>query len=325
MLSRFRAARAARNWHRGLRLRHPDLQLDRAYPCRLRLVLGVGRSGTTWIAKVLAHTEVPCRFFSEPLFHIDPALPFHDDGDHTAAAHVTRFGSRHPLSTAYSLLTTSSFDTRVLMRPAVLERDDPEWQFCLVKEVHALLATEALLRAWSTPTVFVLRNPLYALDSLFAVQGLTTIYLDHEVAAVQEPAFLNAVVPGRQEVVRRLFEDTWNRDARARAIGQKLICIELVQQMFEGLSRELDCSTAVWYEKCCEAPGEELGRVAARLGIPWDCGSESFLLTTTRADLTSGDPYSIVRNTAAQPERPFTFLMPEELGRCGELLEALRA
>ena len=66
--------------------------------------------------------------------------------------------------------------------------------------------------------VFILRDPVYVLDSLLAAQTLRTIYLDHEVEAVREPAFLRRFAPGREEAVRRAFARTARQESRPQII-----------------------------------------------------------------------------------------------------------
>jgi len=294
-------------------------------PAALRLVLGVGRSGTTWIANVLAHTDTPCRFFSEPLFHLKPSLEFQETGDHTAIDFKTRLPARHPLLSAYVALTARPFERDMLAVPTVLEQDDLDWTFCLVKEVHSLLAAPGILRAWKTPTVFVLRDPIYVIDSLFAAQTPDTIYLDHEVRAVQQDGFLNDVMPRRSSSVKLLFEAARGEAERKRKIIQKLLCVHLVQTMFQVVANDYPFTAVLWYEDCCDAPADNLRSAAATLSIPWTRGNDEFLAATTAGNSTPADPYSIFRDPAAQRSRPFAFLRADEVDQCKAWLGRLRA
>ena len=47
-------------------------------------ILGVGRSGTTWLSNALALATPPLRFFHEPLYHLRPKLWLHFTKDVTA-------------------------------------------------------------------------------------------------------------------------------------------------------------------------------------------------------------------------------------------------
>jgi hypothetical protein len=308
-------------WLTKFRSAHPYVCASSPNRKALRLILGVGRSGTSWVSQVFSKTQTPCRFYSEPLFHLAPRLPFHKEGDHTAIGYE-QVTEDHPLVNAYELLVHPQFDTSVLKTPA---RDDPSWNLCLVKEVHALLGTEGLLRTWATPAVFILRDGVYIADSLFAAQSLQTIYLDHEVEAVQKKAFLDRFLPGRQAVVERLFAEAERRQDRVRVIVRKLICIQLLQEMFCVLAKEFPCATAINYEEFCDRPAETFARAAAALGFSWDAAMQDYLAKTMQADGTSADPYSVMRNTNEQKSRPLKFLTDEERMLARSVLEALAA
>lgn len=288
----------------------------------LRLVLGVGRSGTSWVSQVLGKTPRPCRFFSEPLFHIEPRLPFHREGDHTATRYEKEISSGHPLAAAYRLLLAAKL--KPLTAPA-LERNDSNWEICLVKEVHALLGTEGLLRLWNIPVIFLLRDPIYIIDSLFAAQTLQTIYLDHESRLVQEENFLERFVPSRRAAVQKLLGETSSRPERQKIVLQKLICAQLLQNMFSVLAAELPSCRALRYEEVCQHPRESFREMAQFLSLPWDDSMNPHLDATMRDAPAPSDPYSIVRNTAAQTKRALKFLSDEEAALCQETLNILGA
>ena len=288
----------------------------------LRLILGVGRSGTSWVSQVLAKTSKPCRFFSEPLFHIEPRLPFHREGDHTATGYEKKILPDHPLTTAYRLLLAPKL--KQLKAPA-LERNDANWEICLVKEVHALLGTEGLLRLWKIPCLFLLRDPIYIVDSLFAAQTLNTIYLMHETVLVQQEGFLNRFASARRQIVEELFHQAGGRPAREKTILQKLICVQLLQDMFGVLAAEFPWARAMRYEDVCQQPQESFREIARYLSLTWDQSMEAALMETMRETDTPADPYSIVRNTAAQNRRPLKFISEEELILCQATLKSMGA
>ena len=261
------------------------------------------------------------RFYFEPLFYIEPRLPFRRKGDHTAVGYG-EFPEEHPLLSAYRLLLDRQCSG---VRPDVLRRADAGWEVCLVKEVHALLGTEGLLRHCRPPALFILRDPLYVADSLFSAQSLTTAYLDHEVKAVRERSFLDRFLPGRQEMMERLFRDIRKRGRRERIVLSKVVCIRLLHEMFMVLAEEFPFVRLMRYEELCEAPRESLSAAAQALSIPWDQDMEVYLAKTMQADSTSVDPYSVMRNTAEQKTRSFRFLTSKEIVLCRSTLEAFAA
>jgi hypothetical protein len=307
-------------WQAAFRASYPALDSAAPETGRLRLILGAGRSGTSWVSQVLFQTTTRCRCFSEPLFHIAPRLPFYAKGDHTAVNYEV-VSPGHPLLRAYELLLHRPFDGSNLHGAS---RNDPGWEICLVKEVHALLGVEGLLRAWSAPSVFILRDPLYVADSLFAAQTVQTNYLDHECDAVRRRDFLHRFAPGREAVVERLLADAARRESRQKIILRKVVCIQLLQKMFSVLAAEFPCARVLSYEQLCEAPDEGFRTIANALAIPWDRAMEGYLAKTTQPDETSGDPYSVMRKTSEQTHRPFKFLSAEEVELCRAAADEIR-
>ena len=319
--SRFVPVKRHPHWLAKFKAAYPFLSSSPSHPAALRLVLGVGRSGTSWVSEVLAKTKTRCRFLSEPLSQLRLRLPFQKLGDHTAVEYE-ELSNQHPLYAAYQLLAHRQFDASVLK---ATKRNDVDWQICLVKEVHALLGTEGLLRAWNPPTTFLLRDPIYVADSLFSAQSLGSIYLDHEVRAVQKGAFLERFVPRRRKVVKRAFAGAERMDERLRTILSKVICIHLLQEMFSMLAQEFPCATTIRYEEFCENPRPTFQSAAESLSVKWDEATDAYLCKTTQADPLLSDPYSIMRNTAEQKARPFTFLSSKERSLCRSALEGLEA
>ncbi len=308
-------------WQKAFRSAYPFLEQPGADPARLRLILGVGRSGTSWVSQTLFRTKQPVRCFSEPLYHISPKLPFHKKPDHTAAG-CEAISAEHPLSRAYQLLTHREFRGPEIVPPA---RNDANWELCVVKEVHSLLGTDGLLKLWKTPSIFILRDPVYIADSLFAAQTLESAYLDHEVAAVRQPAFLERFAPGRQREVKACFADAEKLEARRRVILSKVVCMQLMQQMFSVLAAEFPFAKAIRYDDICAAPRQVFPELAEALSLPWDDAMAAYLAETMVADATLSDPYSVKRNTGEQKDRPFKFLTAEEAASCRAAIHGIKA
>jgi hypothetical protein len=307
-------------WAAKFRAKYPYVNREPPESGKLRLILGVGRSGTSWVSKVLSKTTERSRFFSEPLFYIDPRLPYRRKGDHTAIGYNGSYDAG-PLLAAYQLVAHRQFDAPDLPGR---ERNDDGWSICLVKEVHALLGSEAVLRAWKTPVVFILRDPVYAIDSLFAAQSLETIYLDHEAGAVQEQAFLDRFAGAGQDAVRKALADNARWPHRRRIIVEKVICVQLLQRMFLALAKEFPCARTFAYEDFCGRPMDTFQSAASALSIPWEEAMTAFLQESTRGDgAATANPYAVVRNTAAQNNREFKFLSPGEIALCRSTLETI--
>ena len=254
-------------WQARLREAYPYHRPATENSGALRLILGVGRSGTTWVSQVLARMNRPCRLLPEPLFRLAPPLPFHQKWDHTAVNYEP-LARKHPLLSAYRLLVDPQLDGAA---SNLMMRNDPGWRVCLV----------------------------------------------------QEKRFLRRFVPGREEVVERLFAEADRREHRSRVLVQKVLCVRLLCEMFSVLAKEFPCAKIVRYEALCDQPRAAFQSAATALGLPWDDGMEAFLRQTMHGNHGSDSPYSVMRDTARQAGRPFRFLSADEVALCREALSGL--
>jgi hypothetical protein len=95
--------------------------------------------------------------------------------------------------------------------------------------------------------------------------------------------------------------------------------------MFQSLAAKFPSAITWRYEQCCEAPEASFRAMAEALSIPWDDAMKKSLAETTQADATSNQPYSIVRNTAQQTDRPLKFFSSAEAALCHAALKAIRS
>ena len=288
---------------------------------KLRLVLGVGRSGTSWVSRVLAACGAPMRCMSEPLYHIRPALQLGQHRDHTAIGYERELRPGHRLLRAYHLLTErTAFCHEIGLTPFIL-RDDESWRTCLIKEVHGLLATEALLRGLRRPAVLLVRDPVYVADSILSVNGLDNWYLAGESQSVLAPAFLGRFIPERTVDMRRAAAAaaTW-RGARGAA-ARLTLTVGLINRMFTSLAIGYPVAMLVEYERLCDDPHALFPAIATFLNLTWDAAAADFLESTTHASAPdAADPYAVVRQTESQTARRWHVLADADAQTCRQLL-----
>ncbi|MBN1490087.1 MAG: hypothetical protein JXA69_09235 [Phycisphaerae bacterium] len=306
-------------WYAQWRERFPAFAACDADTSRLRLILGVGRGGTTWLSRVLGETGMPIRLLLEGLFHLKPKLEFAPEGDHTAISYRPRLPEHHPLLCVYHAVATPMCDWTVFGLPFHLKREDPAWRLCLMKEVHSLLATEGLLHALQCPALFVVRDPVYVVDSLFARDGVTSIYLRHESQGVREARFFSRFI--REDAVVRAWEAIDStEDDRERGIREKVLTVACMNRMFRVLASEMDHVRLVEYAVLCSQPEAEFERAAAFLGVDWDARAQAFLASTMHSDAEKHILQSVVRVTSEQLNRPLKFFADDEVDRCRAML-----
>lgn len=202
-----------------------------------------------------------------------------------------------------------------------LRRADPNWHVVLVKEVHALLAAEALIKAFNCPVVLLLRNPVYVIDSLFYRDGVSSVYLRHEETDVLESEFLKRFADDSVESVQRTFDKIRALcDERHRAILRKVLTIGLIQKMFSVLASEYRTVRLMRYEDFCDEPLAAFRDCAAWLGLIWNEACDKVVRLTTRGESQRKDLNMISRRSAHQTARPLRFLTVEEESICRRAL-----
>lgn len=309
-------------WYYKFRKLHPNLDLNQSDPGKLRLILGLGRSGTTWVGRMLATSTTPLRYFEEPLHSIIPPLSFANAYNHTAIRFSKALPDRHRLVFAYKLLTLPDCDWNKLGNQHRLIRDDQNFRFCLVKEVHSLLATEALLDKFQVPTIIVIRNPLYTVDSLFDAFSLAAPYfLNHESLIIEDPLFLDLYLPNIGDKVRSTFDvvKSWP-DGRKKTVHQGTLLASIMTKMLESVGEKSKSAHIIRYEELCLSPQKGFTEMAAFLGLDWTKNSVDALSDTTNYN-GERDHFSVKRNTLQQIGRPFRFLTQDELEDVKEMLQ----
>lgn len=309
-------------WYYKFKNIHPDLNLDQAEPKKLRLILGIGRSGTTWIGRMLATSSTPLRYFEEPLHSINPALSFANVRSHTDISFYKDLPDAHRLLFAYKLLTLQNLDWDSLGLQRSLRKNDKNFNFCLVKEVHCLLATEALLNRLQVPSIIVMRNPLYIVDSLFDAQTLSSIYLVYQNKLIlKDQVFFKRYFSKTNDEIHSTFSKIagWP-DERRKIVQQRILMVSLMTKMLEQVAKNSTMSFLIRYEDICRSPEKLFSDMAAFLGLDWKQNSIDSLMGTLNF-AGEGNHYSVKRNTKKQLNRPFRFLTQEEIEEAKEMLK----
>lgn len=316
-------------WHHKFEKMHPELSNYEGDASRLRLILGTARSGTSWVVKTLSQTSTPIRYFHEPIWRINPKFSFTVQRfprrfiDHTAIEYCPTLPQGHPLLRGYLSLTAPNYNWSALGLKNQLVRNDSDWQFCLVKEVHSLLATEALLKSFNCLTVLIVRDPLYMIDSKFAsrTRNFRVPYLNREFKAVRDPAFLERFAPRQAKSVAKVLGKVSSiREVRERSILQKVLTAAIIRLMLRVLASEYKCAYLVEYEELCQSPYSIFTSMAKFLTLDYEETMEQFLVKATSSNPEKDNPDSVFRETSKQVDRPFKFLRPQEVSLCRQVL-----
>jgi Sulfotransferase family len=267
------------------------------------LVVGVPRSGTTWVAQILATAAGGC-YLEEPDNHFRFAYAFRakhqlgtreypspapgsNTGDTSAYDALWQAAlTRHPAETrsnvrrtlANALVARASSkrvsaalagsvlrhpDLAVAARIAVPERAELDGPL-VVKSVYAPLAAEWIASNHDVRVVSVLRSPLNVLSSWIELDWLPPSGPD--VLSTLDPAIA-------QELAERYEAPPPARSTLARAawVTGALTCA------LDEATRRNPAWARVVHEELCVAPGEEYPRVAERVGLRWTAEGDSAL------------------------------------------------
>ncbi len=311
-------------WNLRFLIVHPKLKIEQSDVKKLKIVLGIGRSGTTWISNILATTRTPVRYFEEPLHHIRPILNFSRKNDRTALNYYDEISNTHRLYIAYKLLTVPKYNWDKIGLKSFLKRDTDDFQYCLVKEVHCLLATEALLSSLNVKAIIVIRNPIYIIDSIFNAQGISSLYLINETEMIRKNIyFLKKNFPKNFIKIQSMFNKIKSiKNARERKILETALTVAVLTSFLYNISKKnISNIYLIKYENLCMNPKKYFSEMSDFLSLSWDdTGCNLLTESTAYKNGSDKDPYSIFRNTSSQTDHPLKFLTKNEVYKINQML-----
>jgi len=318
------------SWRQQFFKMHPDLMNFKPNFSKFRFILGIGRSGTSWINRVFARSIEDLRCFSEPLYRVKPHIQFCKSYDHLTLGYTANISSKHPLAILYTALLAPKANWDVLglitrknaagveyKQPRIISDPYP-WSNCLVKETHSLLATEALLNYFQAPTVFTLRNPIYLIDSIIDAFKLKGIYLINEYNWLVKNYQLDFLTKSNIETLLYVASKPF-KTYKATVISQKFITSLIIQDMFRNLAKRYPSITlTVNYEDNCNQPFKVFKKIAAFFKLKWTNKCDKVLRYCTTNE--KSNLFTTCKISKNQPKRNFKWLSPEDVELCKELL-----
>ncbi len=307
------------NWHKKIAKCAPELLKNKGELGKLRLILGPGRSGTTWLSNVIAKTATPISFIDEPLHPFKFKLPYECKYDHTATKYLDNIDLKNPVIQTLDFCTQDySVFSQYINKKRII-RNDLNSKFVLIKEVHSLLATEGIIKFLKVPTVFITRNPIAVVDSLLSFRGISAPIWRQESRYMRDMVFLKRIgINNESQVLKYLKRYSDNGITRKSVIYGKILTVALLNRMFEVLNELYLNTIHITYEDLCIDSEKVFRQIADFLNFDFDIkmiGRES----CSKSD----DPYSINRDTSKQINKPLKFIKNKEneeirsiLGKC---------
>jgi hypothetical protein len=288
----------------------------------LRLIIGPGRSGTSWLSSVLAKTASPITFLNEPLHPFRIRLPYTGKWDHTAVKYSKSLSPQNPLIQLYSILSNHRDDWTQYLPTETIIRKDRKAKYTLIKEVHSLLATEALLNYFNCPTILITRNPVYVVDSVLSFRGLEAPIWRTEAEDIIAPEFLERFNFSNKDKIIAIHHKFKDRPKnRTGVIIAKAVTVAMINKMLKNLAQEYDNALHITYEELCADPVEKFKALASFLTFERGSNFDNLLKSSLKEEMSSDNPYSIYKNSQAQLNRPLKFLETDEVHLVTDILK----
>ncbi len=280
---------------------------------RYRFAFGLGRSGTTLLGRLLALTSSPTRFVSElcpgiadripnPVFMVEPGDAPTIESVRNA---VIDLGAGK-----------SPFSEEQAFR---IERNDPDADVLLIKEIHSLLAYREIvagLEDWKA--VVILRDVSRTLDSyFFGHSPAVRRYLVEEYKFITErivngrcDALMSRAMAALAPSVARYFRRPriFTNELMRQAAATDFIC-----HFLEQWTGEDDRMTLVRFENLCRDPLSEMLRLLEFLELEHDDQTLEGIQQMTSG--SSHEYYATDKDSGMILRQPYKFLGDRELNR----------
>lgn len=293
-------------WFHAFKNNHPGLYLDEQTN-DLYFILGVARSGTTWIGNTLRRTDSSLRYLEEPLKAVKPPLYLSKKNDNVALPFAKNTFLDARFLTAYEAFCTSNFPYKTFFRNEYYNiysqrnRIDKNSKITLVKEVHSLLGTEKILNNFKTKILFILRNPIYILDSQLSIGGQFSFYLNNEGRFILHPEFTKKFYPNLELFKKKLFKKINYETCSFKNYVNKLMTIIIIQNMFKILNSKYQNTYLVEYEDIVENAEERFRDISSFFDIYYQKGQ--FLFNEGKET----NSFSLNYKNKNQNNRPFKY------------------
>lgn len=280
---------------------------------KLRLVLGIGRSGTTWIVNTLARTKTPIRCFEEPLHHIRPKINPLAAHDHTCTDSLIQ---KKRLIESYKILTLKQIPSE--LRGRFFTRDDNNFEYILTKEVHSLFSCYHVAKETTAPVLFIKRKIATIVDSLFNAQGIKTTYLQDEFNILKNSFFIdNEFKSQKKEIISIIRDINRTKEFKRNKILSTTLTIYLLQNYFNKISNKLSNAIVMDYEDIVKDPNYHFDLISKHFEFKYTTDSYNF------KNSKENDPckdYSISRDSSQLVSRKNKYLSDNDINSIEEFV-----
>lgn len=291
-------------------------------PVKLNFVLGIGRSGTTMLARLLALSTTPMRYISEPFYGLaNQVSPNRIDTAFVAPREENRIKK---LRDAISQM----INDKNIFKPSKLfkiERDDNNATCLLVKEVHALFAFPEILNDIDCRIIIITRDTSRVLDSYlmsykqgnYRYLAEEYLYLTKYVRGSINPPY--TLIDAALEKVSPFLVDYLHRPKLLTSIVRRTVCtMEVTRQFLLAWAEKDERALHVAYEDLCRNPDTVGCEAFSFLGLDFNDITRNQIENMTRGSST--EYYATDKDSKAILDRPYRKLSRADLRWISNLL-----
>lgn len=277
-------------------------------------ILGLGRSGTSWVSRTLAQSSSPLIYFEEPLTKLKE-YPYNSNEEKWS---VSANGSEKDIKfykDTFKLFeyTTDRISEDVSGRCVFANNQFPN--FIIIKEVHNLAVFHRLVEDLDYKAIIVYRDPLRILDSYFYNFNKRMNYRDEYLwlqKAVKHPNeirdekykyLLQFLGDPIIDYLKRPFEDT-------EEYVRFFITILFNQIMLHRFDKNR--KIPVSYKALCYNPKMIFEELCKSIGLEFGKNMLDFINDCSEDD-DRQDPYSIRRTNYLLGKEKYKYLSDEQL------------
>jgi len=217
-----------------------------------------------------------------------------------AAKYTPILGRWNPLRLIYGVFSSRETPSG-LFEEGFYHLINPDASHVLIKEVHGLLAAEAMVKHFDAKFILINRNPLAIVDSLIVAQTVDTVYFVHEYQYMKNRQFLDTYFANTKEQILLTFsyiDQIASRDLRI--ISEKLFALYLLRHFFQRIAERYPQKVILKdYEQVIMNPDQEVSHLADFVGLPLQEDAHIF-----EKDNHKEHHYSTARDTRSQLNKP---------------------
>jgi hypothetical protein len=271
-------------------------------------VLGVGRSGTTWISNVLASSEQKITFFEEPLFHFRPRIIL-NKLDRVSCGDKDILSSKI-IKYTYSIIKKTTSPNNFFYKKDIIKKQADNSTHIIIKEVHSLLALKEIF-SHDEKYIIILRHPLSILDSIFTLHTLRSTYLEQEFYYLTENNLLGGLLDANQNHLYAKLK-SGGLDDRLAIISKKILTIQAIQNYLINFKNNSNVRI-LHYEEIVKSPFRIFRNLFEFCDLEFSKVCHKFLNNTTKAKNNRFDPHDIRRNTSLKINPDYKFFSKQEI------------